>query len=98
VTYRDEGRKYIDDLRASGSFSEVEVVQGPTDCTINDRPGVRYEVNAVLKKDGHRFRYLITAVDGKQAIFKLVSTIVPSQAETFRSALEEVTRSFTELL
>jgi hypothetical protein len=96
-TYRDQGGRYVDDLKKGGQYSEFKIVAGPTDCEVNGRPAVRYEVDALLKKNQKWYTYFIAVVDGKKAIFKLVGTVTRSQTEKYRPAEEEVANSFTEL-
>jgi hypothetical protein len=96
-TCLSQGRGYMDELRDSPAFEQLTITRGPIDCAVNGRAAVRYEVEVILKKGRTKFYFHIKVVDGEKSFFRLVGTLVPSEAAKHRGEVEEITNSFTEL-
>jgi len=97
VTLKEQGRAYMDELRDNPLYEKVMITNGPVDCSIHGLPGLQYELDGVLKEGRTKFHYIITVVKGDKSFFRLVGTLLPSSVAKYRSGVEELTKSFTEL-
>jgi hypothetical protein len=96
-TSLDQERKYIEEINRLTALEKVTTSNGPTECTVNGRLAVRYELEAMEKLGGRKVRYLIVVVEGRKSFFRLAGTFRPSDEERYRPEIEEIMNSFTEL-